>query len=259
MTCLRSFVAFAIGAVPVVSGAQTTEDMNAANNPLTPTVGLSLQDQYVGRMYGLGDEHSNALLLRGTVPHRLFGHPQIVRITMPVVTTPNLPTSGRHTGAGDLNLFNLFLFKEGHLEFGIGPQLTIPTASRDETGTGKWQAGLAAAIIAPQPFGMLGGLVTWQQSFAGDDDRPDVSTLNAQPFFILNLPQAFYLRSSAIMSWSLRNGDFTIPLGLGLGKVWKSGETTSNLFAEPQWTVAHDGAAAPKFQVFFGLNLQFPL
>ena len=178
---------------------------------------------------------------------------------MPVVTTPDLPPDGRHTGAGDLNLFDLFLFKAGGLELGVGPQLTLPTASRDETGTGKWQAGLAGVVIAPQHFGMAGGLVTWQQSFAGDDDRPNVNTLQVQPFVIWNLPQAFYLRSTATMTWNLRNGDYAIPVGLGAGKIWKQGTTTLNLFAEPQWTVAHDGDGQPKFQVFMGLNLQFPL
>jgi hypothetical protein len=35
--------------------------------------------------------------------------------------------------------------------------------------------------------------------------------------------------------------------------------TTVNLFAEPQWTVARSGVGQPQFQVFGGLNLQFPL
>jgi len=246
-------------AVPIATLAQTAQEMNASNNPLTPSIGANLQDQYVGRAYGLDDKDSNALLFRGTLPHKLFGRPQILRATMPVVTTPDLPPDGRHTGAGDLNLFDLFLFKAGGVELGVGPQLTLPTASRDETGTGKWQAGLAGVVIAPQHFGMTGGLVTWQQSFAGDDDRPDVNTLQVQPFVIWNLPQAFYLRSTATMTWNLRNGDYAIPIGLGAGKIWKQGTTTLNLFAEPQWTVAHDGDGQPKFQVFMGLNLQFPL
>jgi hypothetical protein len=48
-------------------------------------------------------------------------------------------------------------------------------------------------------------------------------------------------------------------LYLGAGKVWKlEGGTTLNLFAEPHVTVAHDGVA-PKFQLFSGLNMQFPI
>jgi hypothetical protein len=49
-------------------------------------------------------------------------------------------------------------------------------------------------------------------------------------------------------------------IGAGAGKVWlRPGGASINAFAEPQFTVAHDGAGQPKFQVFMGLNLQFPL
>jgi hypothetical protein len=235
------------------------EEMNASNNPLHPALGLNLQDAYTGRSYGLGDKDANALLLRGTLPHKLFGMPQLLRATMPVVTTADVPPAGRKTGAGDLNFFNLFLFKEGGVELGIGPQLTIPTASRDEMGTGKWQAGLAGTVIAPQKWGLLGGLLTWQHSFAGDDDRATQDNLQAQPFVMYNLPQGWYLRSTATWTADLKRGTYFIPVGLGAGKVWKSGTATLNLFAEPQWTVAHDGVGVPKFQLFFGLNMQFPL
>ncbi|RWA46224.1 hypothetical protein AU476_36800 [Cupriavidus sp. UYMSc13B] len=40
--------------------------MNASNHPLSPTITLNLQDQYVGRNDGLGDEDGNSVLLRGT-------------------------------------------------------------------------------------------------------------------------------------------------------------------------------------------------
>jgi hypothetical protein len=30
-------------------------------------------------------------------------------------------------------------------------------------------------------------------------------------------------------------------------------------FAEPQFSVAHDGTGQPKFQVFAGLNFQLPI
>ena len=242
------------------ASAQSSEDVNAANNPLTPTIGANIQDQYTARYYGLGDADGNALLLRGTVPHKLFGMPQMVRLTMPVVTTPDAPPSNqRFTGAGDLNLFNLFLFKAGGIELGVGPQLTLPTASRDQTGTGKWQGGLAAVAMAPQKWGLLGGLLTWQKSFAGDNDRPQVDSAALQPFFIYNFPQGWYFRSSATWNFNLKNGDYAVPVGAGMGKVWKMGATTYNLFAEPQWTVSHQGDGQPKFQVFMGLNLQFPL
>ncbi len=256
---LRVGAALAACTLAQAALAQSADQMNAANNPLTPTIGVNLQNAYIARYYGPGGADSNAVLLRGTLPHQLGGAPLLLRATLPVVTTPDVPGIDRHTGVGDLNLFDLFLFKEGTMQLGIGPQLTIPTASRDDTGTGKWQAGLAAVVIAPQAWGLTGGLVTWQRSFAGDKARDDVDNLQAQPFLIVNLPKAWYLRSTATWTFDLSSGNYTIPIGLGAGKIWNAGGVTYNLFAEPQWTVSHKGNVSPQFQVFFGLNMQFPL
>src|SRR6185312_11503111 len=51
----------------------SNEEMNASNNPLTPSLGLNLQDQYTDSFYGLDDADSNAALLRASLPHKLFG------------------------------------------------------------------------------------------------------------------------------------------------------------------------------------------
>jgi hypothetical protein len=244
--------------LPVYGVAQTSQEVNEANNPLTPKLTVNLQDQYITSYSGLPESDSNAILLRGVMPHRLFGWPQILRATVPIVTSPDQPL-GQTTGLGDINLFDVLLFKVGTVELGFGPQLTIDSATDDRLGTGKWQAGAAAVVIAPQHWGLLGGLVTYQHSFAGDDDRSTQNTLQAQPFGIYNLPHGFYLRSSATWNFDLQRGDFYIPLGLGVGKVWKTVDgATLNLFVEPQGTVAHEGVA-PELQVSMGLNMQFPL
>jgi hypothetical protein len=240
--------------------AQSSADVNAANNPLQPTLGANMQNYYVSSLYGIEDASSNSLLLRGTMPHKLFGRPQLLRLTIPVATSPDLPPDGRQTGLGDLNIFDTFLFKAGKLEVGIGPQLTIPTATHDETGTGKWQAGLAVPVVAPQTWGIVGTLVTWQTSFAGDDDRRRQNNLQFQPLVIRNFSKGWYARSTALWTWDLEQDTYYIPLGLGVGKVWAAAsKKTVNVFAEPQWTVAHKGDGVPKFQLFAGLNLQFPL
>jgi len=97
---------------PSPSWGQSHEQMNEANNPLTPKIGVNLQDQYVDRMYDL-DGWSNAFLLRATIPHKLGGTGQILRVTAPVVTAPSLTGDGRTTAFGDLNLIDIALFKHG--------------------------------------------------------------------------------------------------------------------------------------------------
>lgn len=242
----------------MAQGGPSTAEINEANNPLTPKITVNLQDYYVADYYGLPDSDSNTFLVRGVLPHKLLGWPQLLRVTAPIVTSPDVPL-GSETGLGDINVIDVFLFKAGPVELGVGPQLTFPSATDDQLGTGKWQAGAAVLALAPQSWGLLGGLVTYQHSFAGDDDRATQSNLQAQPLIIYNLPQGFYLRTTGIWNFNLESGDYYIPVGLGAGKVWVlKGGTSLNLSVEPQYTVAHEGVA-PKWQIFIGLTLQFPL
>lgn len=46
---------------------------------------------------------------------------------------------GAKTGLGDLNVFAARLFDTGDpaISFGVGPQITVPTATEDEVGSEK--------------------------------------------------------------------------------------------------------------------------
>jgi hypothetical protein len=239
--------------------AQDGDASNAANNPLTPSITVNFHDYYVPDIIGQPDREANQYLQRGLMPHKLFGLPQLFRYTLPVATAPTFPR-GSQTGLGDLFLIDFFTLPPlpGKVEVALGPLLVAPTASDDALGQGKWQTGPAVAIIAPQSWGLAGSLIQYQQSFAGDRDREDVKLLTVQPIVTYNLPQGYYLRSSAIWNFDLENNNHFIPLGLGLGNVWKVDErTTANLFVEPQYTVWHEGEGMPRWQIFVGFNLQF--
>lgn len=251
MTCILLVGLFAKADV-------SAEDMNKSNNPLTPMLGLSLQDYDTSSIYGTNDT-SNTGLVRGVLPHLLFGTPQIARLTIPYVSAPS--SDGQVHGFGDMNLFDIFLLPAvDGMAFGVGPYFVFPTASKDELGAGKWQLGASAAAIIPAGWGILGGLLTYQHDVAGDSDRPTQNIATAQPFFIWNLPSAFYFRSTGIWNFDWGTGHYYIPIGAGLGKIWETTDhSTINFFIEPQWTVAHDGVGQPNYQTFIGLNLQFPI
>lgn len=127
----------------------SSADVNKANNPLTPAITVNFQDQAEPVLYDL-NQGANAFLFRGVLPHKLGGIPQILRYTLPIVTTPN-GTGGSTTGLGDLNLFDLAIIPipKAHSVLGLGPQFTLPTATETVTGAGKWQIG-AAGIVVPR-------------------------------------------------------------------------------------------------------------
>ncbi|WP_413578182.1 hypothetical protein ACLVWU_06530 [Bdellovibrio sp. HCB290] len=244
----------------VASAEVSNDEMNKANSPLTPMAAVNFHDYIQSSVFGT-DETLNTAYLRIVSPMMIGGLPQLMRMTIPYMSAaPETPTSTT-SGIGDVSIFDIFLLsKVDGVEFGVGPLLVMPTASKDETGAGKWQAGAAGIVMSPQSWGMLGALITYQHDFAGDSDRPTQNIATAQPFLLWNLPQGIYLRSTGIMFFNWETGDYNIPLGAGIGKVWKfEGGTTMNLFGEPQWTAAHEGIYAPNFQTFVGLNFQFPL
>ncbi len=78
-----------------------------------------------------------------------------------------------------------------------------------------------------------------------------------QPFGILQLGGGHYLRSTGIWVYNFENDNYSMPIGLGYGKVFKIRNTVYNAFIEPQYSVADSGPGQPEWQVFVGLNMQF--
>lgn len=251
---------FASVTLASAASAQEHEAVNEANNPLTPKITVNLQDYYIPEIEGLDGRYSNQFLARGLIPSDLFGAPQLLRFTLPIATAPEFP-DGYTTGIGDLTLMDLFVLpKVGSVTFAAGPLLVIPTATDDLLGAGKWQAGAAGVVIAPQTWGLLGGLATYQHSFAGDSERDDVSLLTFEPIVNINLSDGFYLRSSATWNFNLEADSFYVPVGLGIGKVIPLNDrVTMNAFVEPQYTVLSEGVGNPEWQIFAGVNFQFAL
>ncbi len=248
-------------ATGLVQGARAqskADDANKSNNPLNLAASFNIQNYYSPRLYG-SNAHTNDFLLRPTIPIApgdWIGVPQIFRATVPVSTRPKAD-GGYETGLGDINFFDIFLLQTQGVQLGVGPLLTIPTATDPSLGTGKWQAGLAGVAVHATRARLLGMLLQWQHSFAGQSSRPTVQTLTAQPFLIFNLPEGWYVRSTGTWTFDLQRDTFYIPAGLGLGKAWKEGTTIFNAFIEPQYTIAHHGQGVPQWTVYAGLNMTF--
>ncbi len=79
------------------------------------------------------------------------------------------------------------------LSVGIGPQFTAPTATDDALGSEKWSAGFAQVFFdARSPKFQYGYLLSWQASFAGDDDLAAVNVGAFQPFAFYQLGGGTY-------------------------------------------------------------------
>ena len=230
-----------------------------ANNPLANIIAFNVQNYYIGELTET-DENANQFWLRYAQPFSLGKTQWLGRASLPVNSFPTPPHLRHETGLGDFNIFAAYLFDTGNPEvsIGLGPQLTIPTASDEALGSEKWSAGLAQVLFdgRSKKF-QYGYLLTWQHSFAGEDERADVNVGALQPFAFYQLGKGVYLRGAPIWVYNFENDAYSVPLGLGIGKVIKRGKTVYNFFVEPQYSVATNGPGQPQWQIYFALNMQF--
>jgi hypothetical protein len=108
----------------------------------------------------------------------------------------------------------------------------FPTGTDEVLSTRKWAAGptgVGLFIHGPWVVGLLANNL-W--SYAGNNDRKDVSQFLAQYFVNYNLPDAWYLTSSPIITanWEAegKGNKWTVPVGGGFGKVFRIGKLPFN-------------------------------
>jgi hypothetical protein len=238
------------------NGTSQADLVKQANAPISSILQVRLQDSYAPEFEGLsGQGNTTSIAVTMPLPEfRLLPFPQLSLLTLPVAVT--LP--GGMTGLGDLRLANIAVFDVGQsILWGVGGTLVFPTASRPETGQGKWQAGPAAAIaIAPENW-LLGVLAQNPISFSGDPNRPAVNALYLTPFAVYQLGRGWFIRSQPQMIFNWKSGRQVVPLDLGVGRVFTVGRQNVNLFVEPFWNISHDGPA-PRYGITFGMSLLYP-
>jgi len=154
-----------------------------ANNPLANITAVNFQNYYIGDFTGPAGD-GNQFVLRIGQPVKLFNSPWLVRLSVPVNTFPTASLDTK-TGLGDINLFATALIDIGdpQMSFGVGPQITMPTATETNTGSDKWSLGLASIFFdGRSPKFQYGGLLTYQHSIGGNPNRATVNGAAFQPF-----------------------------------------------------------------------------
>lgn len=240
----------------VAVGQESTDgSLTEANNPLASFTTVAMQNYFVPELTESPDATANTFWLRYAKPVGNW----IVRASLPMANVPISP-SASESGLGDLNGFAARLIDIGKpgVTFGVGPQLTLDTATEDATGTGKTQAGFAAVYFdgSSSTF-QWGGLVTWQTDIAGSSSRAGSDLLAVQPFYFLQLGNGYYFRGAPTWLFNRETDTYQVPIGAGIGRVMPINDLIVNVYFEPQYTVLSKGAGQPKLQLLAGFNVQF--
>jgi hypothetical protein len=240
-------------------------DLQAAvQNPIGAMISLPIK-QTVD--FGAPDGTAYFLNIQPVIPVTIGDWNLINRVIAPVVVhvpgfiggLPGLPLGqpgGAVTGMGDWN-YSMFVSpaKPGSVIWGIGPSITFPTATDGQLGSRKWSAGpTAVALAQPKPW-TVGVLARQLWSFAGDSDRNEVSQFLLQPFVNYNLDKGWYLLTDMVVTanWHAPSSErWTVPLGGGVGKLFKLGNQAINTRLEAYYNVER-----PELAPDWSMSLQF--
>jgi hypothetical protein len=234
---------------------------NQANNPAAPLTTVQFRDVVAPTVPGF-DTPANVLQIDPVLPifpSRLLPFTQLLKLTLQVPTTPG---PGSATGFGDIDLFDLVTVKQSWGMWGFGPSLVFPTASSEQLGQGKWQAGPSIALIYTGIHNLTAGAVLQNPiSFAGQSDRHSVSALTITPTLTYNLPHGWFAGYSDF-DWTFdwkNDGAATIPVGLQAGRIFKLGKVPVSLSLEGAWNaVRPDNTSTPNWLIGVEFTVIFP-
>ncbi len=253
----------AAGAEPTPSGSGGNSDLaRQAQNPIANLISLPIQNN---TSFGLGpyDRIQNVTNIQPVVPVNFGDWNIITRTIAPLIYQPNLTqNSGGDYGLGDIN-FTAFLSPSAASEvtWGAGPTISMPIATKDTLGSDKWSAGPSGVVLWMTGPWVVGCLVNNLWSFAGSSRADSVNQMLLQYFVNYNLEDGWYLTSAPIMTanWKAKKGGdvWTVPVGGGIGKVFKIGTQAINASVQGYY-VANSPSIGPDWQLRLQIQFLFP-
>lgn len=123
----------------------------------------------------------------------------------------------------------------GKHHFSLGMAAQFPTASADSLGSGKWSVGPSFDYEYENGRLFAGAIALQLWSFAGDNDRKEVSMLMIKPFLFYSVSDNWdlmYVPYGIQVYWNKASGEKVyLPVGGGAQRHFQLGATQMNLGA----------------------------
>ncbi len=249
------------------SGGGGGDLRSAVQNPISSLISVPLKFSFD---YGADNGEATILNINPVIPVTVGEWNLVNRALIPLadvdgaVLGPGNPSPEPGDGASGLGDINYSLYfspvKYDKVIWGVGPSINMPTASDDQLGSGKWSAGVTGVALTVPKWGSMGILGRQLWSFAGDSDRKSVNQTLIEPFVNYNLDKGWFLMTDIVITanWETSSSNrWTVPLGGGVGRVFKVGNQPINSRLEAYYNVARpDGA--PDWQISFTWQFLFP-
>lgn len=253
--CLCVTATFIVTAAPCFAQTSDHEEkaLLDAENPIATRISVPFQSNTYFSSGPL-EKTGNVVIVQPLVPIKLTRDWNLMTrwVTRVVYVPRRSPDRGSAFGLG--NLQPEFYFSPAHtgrVIWGVGPKLYLPTATSGELGINRMGGGLAAAALAtngPWIIGMIAHNV-WAGS-----GKVRVDQMTLSPFVYFNVNGGWYFVSSPVITsnWAATSsGRWTVPLGGGIGRLFKIGKQPVNVRIQ-----GFHNAARPDFGPSWQLQVQ---
>ena len=241
--------------------AQSATDLaKQTQNPVSSLVSLPFQFNFNGGG-DLNDQTALNVNFQPVIPFKITDRWNgITRIIVPM---NNMPTGfdTRASGIGDIQAQLFFSPAEpGRVIWGVGPMVSMPTATVAPLQTGTWAAGVGGVIVKITGPWVFGGLVQgfWPVSDRNGDPKTDLFVL--QPAVNFNFGEGWSISTSPVITanWNAASGErWTVPIGMGIAKVTALGTRPMSIGLHYyNYVKRPDGSAG--FQLRLAVSLLFP-
>lgn len=195
-------------------------------NPVANLISVPLQNN-VDCCYGPDEGLRYTLNVQPVIPVPLGKDWRIItRTIVPFVyqesTAPGVRSA---TGFGDITQ-SFFLSPTSHkngVTWALGPAFLWPIGE-SAIGGEKWGAGPTGILLKQSPSGLTFGMLAnhiW--SYAGDDQREDISNTLIQPFISQTFRDTTSVSLNTETTYDWKHDVWTVPINISVGHIFKFG------------------------------------
>jgi hypothetical protein len=226
--CLMLSLGLVAGAP--LANAQSAEDLaKSLANPIAAMISVPFQMNWDRNIGPAEDGDRFTTNIQPVIPISISEDWNLIsRTILPVIYQSDIfPGAGSQFGLGDTVQSLFFSPKKPTSSgwiWGVGPVFLLPTGTDDLLSSEKWGAGPTGVALKQMGSWTVGMLANQIWSFAGDEDRSDVSSTFVQPFLTRTWPGGWSVTMTADSTYDWEGDHWTIPIGVIGSKVTKIGK-----------------------------------
>lgn len=225
-TLILAAIAFLHSSIPATAQDDAANLAKQLANPIAALISVPFQLNYDTDIGPIDNGDRWTLNIQPVVPISISQDWNLIsRTILPVISQDDIyPDAGSQIGIGDIVQSMFFSPKaptDGGWIWGAGPVFLFPSGTDDLLTTDKWGAGPTAVMLHQEGAWTYGMLANHIWSYAGENDRNDVSSTFIQPFLSYTTPDAwtFTLQTESTYDWEAE--EWTAPINGLVTKVIK--------------------------------------